>query len=275
MTAWLASLPEQRDRLVGMLEACDVVVNAAGLAEAPARRSSELTTANVAVPLLLLAAAEGARCPRLVHVSSAAVQGRRDPLDESTELAPFSPYSRSKAAAERELSAVETGTDVVIYRATSVQAPGRSITQQLTRYASLPAVPVVERGDVPVPVALLTNVAAAIAHLATSPIPVGGVYLHPWEHMTVALLLSSLVPGVRLVSVPRSAVRGGLGVAQRLGARRPRAQARLRRMELMMFGQRQDAARLEETGFECPVGPEGYRELRGFDNAGSPSPPER
>ena len=42
--------------------------------------------------------------PRLIHVSSAAVQERMDPLDETATLRPFSPYSSSKAAGELVLS---------------------------------------------------------------------------------------------------------------------------------------------------------------------------
>ena len=78
------------------LRRADCVVNAAGVADASSDDESMLNAANGLVPGFLAMAADMARVPRFVHVSSAAVQGRARVLDSSESVAPFSAYSRSK-----------------------------------------------------------------------------------------------------------------------------------------------------------------------------------
>lgn len=81
----------------------DVVVNAAGLATPGDGESPALTGANALLPAVIALAARAAGVRRLVHLSSASVQGHRRVIDEGSDRAPFSAYSRSKALGEEVL----------------------------------------------------------------------------------------------------------------------------------------------------------------------------
>jgi nucleoside-diphosphate-sugar epimerase len=193
---------------------------------------------------------------RFVHISSASVQGRLDPLDETSRHLPLSPYGRSKAAGEQALfdAAAATGAapgEVVVYRPTSVHAPGRPATRALARLAvSLPAFPLGGAGDQAVPVALIGNVASGILHAAnmTDP-PV--VVLQPWEGVTSRELLE-LFGGRRFVRLPERAVRAGVLLARRTQS--PSWVSRLRWLELTLAGQGIRAEALAATGFVPPLG---------------------
>lgn len=270
--------------LARALEGCSAAVNAAGLALPGSSDVTALALANTAVPLVLREAAREAGVPRFVHVSSAAVQGRRDPLDETAEVEPLTPYGRSKALAEQLLlaansasplstgprrapdsqlsqSAESRGPQTIIYRATSVQGPGRGMTRMLARLAALPAVPVPRDADRHLPLALAENCGAAVAHLATEPRAGAGIYLHPWEGVTLRNFLSAL--GVRPLPVPLlgPGFRASAPLASTLLGASPRLTALLRNAELFFLGQGQEAARLAQTGFSLPVGLDGYRAL--------------
>ena len=231
----------------------DAVVNAAGLASPDSRDSEALVGANAALPL----AVRRAGVAHLVHVSSAAVQGRRDPLDETADTAPFSPYSSSKALGER-LLLDDGGDGVCVYRPTSVLAAGRGITRSLVAMARLPRVPVVGAGDQPLPVAHIDNVSAAVAHLVAH--RVTGIALHPWEGLDLRTLL--LLLGGRPIHLP-GGLRGPLCRAVDAGLAHggPALAGRLRRVELLLRGQRQDARLLAACGFVLPRGHDAYAEL--------------
>lgn len=233
----------------------DVVVNAAGIAAPQATSSVHLWLANVVLPVLATQVASDQAVPRLVHVSSAAVQGRQNPLNEEPSWQPFSPYSRSKAEAERLLLAesVEQSIAVVVYRATSVHGPGRPLTTRLARTAHQCAVPVCRRGAVPLPVALWCNVGAGIIHAATTE-SVGGIVLQPDEGMMAADLWKSFNPEVRMLNLPVITVRTGLAVLRAAGKLNRSAEAMGRRLELMLLGQHIRAAKLTESGFRLPAG---------------------
>src|SRR5699024_8470438 len=98
--ASLTPLAAVISELAVQLQGCHAVVNAAGRAEPGSDDVAGLLAANGVLPALLARSAERGGVPRLIHISSAAVQGRRRVLDSSTELRPFSPYSYSKAVGE-------------------------------------------------------------------------------------------------------------------------------------------------------------------------------
>ncbi len=215
--SWRQAHRDAFGRQVDALQGFDVVVNAAGAATPTAADLAVLSSANVLQPTIAAGAACEAGVRRFVHVSSAAVQGRLDPLDETSRHCPLSPYGHSKAAGERALfeSATGTGTapaEMVVYRPTSVYGPGRPATRALSRMtARLPAFPLGGAGDQPVPVALIGNVAAGILHAATAAYP-GPIVLQPWEGLTCRELLE-LFGARRFVRLPERMVRGGVVVA--------------------------------------------------------------
>src|SRR5690625_2538888 len=98
--AYIESRPRELGRLIELLGNCDSVVNAAGLPDATSGDSGQQIAVNGVLPGLIAAATCEVRARRLVHVSSAAVQGRRLVLDETDEFDDFSPYSHSKRLGE-------------------------------------------------------------------------------------------------------------------------------------------------------------------------------
>lgn len=260
--SWRRSHAQAFDRLCLALEPFDVVVNAAGRATPDAADHPSLFGANAVLPAVVAAAANAAGVRRLVHVSSAAVQGRLDPLDETGRWFPLSPYAASKAEGERALfeSRGDAPPEVVVYRPTSVHAAGRGVTRRLARTASsLPLVPVAGGGDRPVPVALVENVAAGIVFIASTPAP-GPVVLQPWEGVTARRLLE-LFGARRLVALPPRPFAAAVHLAARSAARSPRLTAGLRRVELLLVGQGVHAEVLAAAGFQPPVAQEGWEAL--------------
>ena len=86
---------------------------------------------------------------RLVHISSAAVQGRRPTLDETAEAEPFSPYSASKALGE----AVVTGRrrHGVLPAHLGARPRPRQSPAALARLCASPLASVAGSGDRPTP----------------------------------------------------------------------------------------------------------------------------
>lgn len=259
--AWIVEHRAAYEQMAVALEGTDVIVNAAGMAAPASRAVSNLYGANSALPGLLATAAAEAGVRRLVHVSSAASQGRQDPLDETPVTAPVTPYGDSKARGEAVLLKREVlaPPEIVIYRPTSVQAPDRAITRQLIRLAALPAIPTCASGEMPLPVTLIENVAAGILHVCQLPSP-PSIVLQSWEGMTVQSLMACFGHS-RILNVPRPMAHFAVGTLLAGGRVVPAAAAIGRRLELIAFGQRQDARALTDTGFTPPVAPAAYRRL--------------
>jgi nucleoside-diphosphate-sugar epimerase len=238
----------------------DVVVNAAGVAEAASVDVDGLVGANALQPAAALLAASRAGVRRFVHISSAAVQGNVATLDESQQRVPFSPYSLSKSLGEEVVLSADVATERVIYRPPSVHGFDRTITRRIAALARSGLRSVAGGGVLPSPQALVDNVAAAVVHLALGPTP-APVVIHPWEGLTNGDLLELLGDGKRPRRVPtqlaRVAVRAGWATVGRI----PRRQADIRRLELLWFGQRQADSWLTQQGWTPPVGREGWREL--------------
>jgi nucleoside-diphosphate-sugar epimerase len=247
------------------LEPFDVVVNASGLANPAATDWPLLRAANVTLPAVVAEAASAAGARRLVHVSSAAVQGRLDPLDESPRWFPLSPYARSKADGEQVLlsdvgAPLSRPPEVLVYRPTSVVGGGRPVARQLVEVArTLPFVPVAGAGRQPVPVALVENVAAGIVFAATMP-ACPPIVVQPSEAMT-ARRLWEIFGARRMVSVPERLAQASLRTAARVAGSRPQLTARLRWAELALVGQGVRAEALPSAGFQPPFGEERWAAL--------------
>jgi nucleoside-diphosphate-sugar epimerase len=226
-----------------------VVVNAAGRATPDAPASAELTGANALLPAVLAVACAQAGVNRLVHLSSAAVQGRRPVLDESPELEPFSPYSAAKAAGEEALAlTVVRPPSVVTLRATSVHGPGRPTTEKLARFASSAAASVAGRGDRPTTVCHVDDLAALVRFVGEAPSP-PAVVLQPWTGATTGGVLRSLSGGREPRHVPVVLARASVGAGHALARLRPGLAGTVRRVEVLWFGQQQVSGWATEAGF--------------------------
>ena len=252
----------RREELASLLVGVECVVNCAGMASPRSRDQDALVLANHFAAKLLWEAADVADCRRFVQVSSAAVQGRRPVLDETGDVSPVSPYGWSKAVAEIHLLGQKSGPDVFVYRGPSVQGSGRSTTSQIGRYLRLPVVPITNGGSNRIPLALVENAAHAISHIVGSSTLRPGIALHPWEGVTLEVLLAMVpsrrielpVPGViadRTIQAA-SLVLGGTGYA-----------ALVRQAELLLIGQEQDARALSDDGFVLPLDLEIYHGVFG------------
>lgn len=259
---WIRSNPEPAVRLTRELSGIDVLVNAAGMAEPESEQVHRLFDSNAVLTAVIAQTASGAGVRRLIHISSAAVQGRRDPLDETDELEPLTAYGRSKAAGELVLlqRRVDVPSEVIVYRPTSVQGASRGLTRKLVAITSLPVVPLPGGGACPVPVCLGPSVGAVVVFLlsATSP---PAIVLQPSEGMTTRTLLDALGGNPRYLPVPGALARMAVGAGYRLGRRSSRIGALSRRLDLLVNGQRQDARALGSMGFVVPADPEAYRRL--------------
>lgn len=242
--------PERVARLARELCGADTIVIASGDADASSQDVAKLLGANGAIPALVAAAASLAGTRRVVHVSTAAVQGRKLVLDETDDLQPFSPYSWSKAVGERALRAW-LSADGVSYRPAGVHAPDRRVTVTLTRLASSRLSTVAGDGSAPTPQALIENVASAVAFLATCPSTPPSIVIHPWEGVTTASLLRQL-GGKDPRHVPTGPARVLVRAARVAGNRSGRVAANARRLEMCWFGQAQGPSWLVEAGWSPP-----------------------
>ena len=236
----------------------DVVVCAAGLAAPDAVASAELTGANAMLPVVVALAAGLAGVRRVVHLSSAAVQGRRPVLTEDTSVSPLSPYSRAKALGEHALFALDSSTEVVVVRATSVQGPGRATTASLRRLARSGPSSVAGDGRQPSAVSSVTALAELVFHVGSAASPVPAVVLQPWEGLSVADVLRAAGQREPLhlpTALCRVAIRVGHAGARVVGGR---GSGFVRRLESMWFGQAVDARWAEANGFRPS---DGVREL--------------
>jgi nucleoside-diphosphate-sugar epimerase len=261
-TRWRRDNQAAFDDLCCSLATFDVVINAAGDPRAGATATGNLFAANAVLPAVVAQATHAAGVRRLVHVSTAAVQGRLDPLDETAMHLPLSPYAASKAGGERVLLDADPAqgqicAELVVYRPTSVQAVRHQATRAFASVMSrMPFVPVEGSGERPVPVAQLDNVAAGILFAATMARP-APIVLQPHENMTVRRLVE-LFGARRIVAVPPRAANVALDQVGLLTRRSAYLTSRLRWFELLLRGQTTEAKVLPTEGFCVPVGAEGW-----------------
>lgn len=244
----------ETERLRAELADAAAVVNAAGLAHATGA-GDDLFGANALLPAVVADAAPAGI--RFVHVSSAAVQGRIDPLDETLQRAPFSPYSTSKALGE-ELAGRRPGT--VCFRPTSVHGADRKVTRSLYRVVSSPLASVAGRGDGPSPQVLVENVADAVAHVVLLQQAPPGIVLQPWEGLTVGGLVRAF-GGREPRHIWPWLARTVVLLLGAVGTVFSPAAGIARRLEMLWFGQRQVAGWLTTTGWSAPMGRQRWKDM--------------
>lgn len=244
--------------LAAMLRGTDVVVNAAGLATATHGLDDTLVGANALLPAVIQRAASIAGCQRLIHVSSAAVQGAGR-LDETDRLSPFSPYSFSKCLGELVLG--RDPIETVIYRPTSVHGIDRAVTIALSRLARSRLSSVAGDGSAPTPQTLVENVGQSAAFLALTDLAVPRIVLHPWERLSVFDLMTVLGLGRVPRNIPVPLADSAIGLASMAGRLAPVATATARRLELLWRGQEQEAGWLDDIGFSSAQGLDSWKLL--------------
>lgn len=258
-TAWRDNTTT--DQVATIFANFDIIINCAGDPDASSRDVPRLFGANGALPGVVAAAARRAGAHRFVHVSSAVVQGGAEILDASLQVNGHSVYARSKIAGERAVEAAESPPCTVIYRPASVHSPERRVTRSIQRLARSPLASVVGSGDDPTPQAHIDNVGNAIAelalHEANEP---PAVVIHPWEGWTTAELMRVFGDGREPVHIP-GAMGPKLRYLLRTAVRSPRLAPNARRVEMMWFGQRQEASWLTMNGWVPPVGRDRWQQM--------------
>jgi len=247
---------ELRDHVRVSLGEATAIVNAAGIPDAVSTDEPQLMAANAACAAILASAARDHGVQRFVHVSSAAVQGDIDTLDETTHVYPFSAYSRSKTFGEH-LVAEFGPSEAVIYRPQGVHGADRRVTRIIHKLAMSHLSTTVAPGEAPSPQALVQNVADAVAYLTLCPTAPPPIVMHPWEGVTTSGLLRLLGRREPRLLNPALA-RAMLHLLKGTGRGLPRLEANRRRIEMLWFGQRQTSSWLSLTNWAPPVGLEGW-----------------
>ena len=251
--------PDVVDALARSFDGVDVVINAAGVAQATAQVSPALYGANGLLPLVIARACALARVRRFIHLSSAAVQAE-GVLDETDRCVAHTPYARSRVLGERLLLGFD-GVETVVFRPTSVHGPRREMTRSLVRFASSPVSLVAGDGSAPTPQVLVAEVAACVAHVASAIETVPPIVLQPHNGMTTGSLLRILgnrEPRHLTSPVARVLHRGVLAA----GKHSARAAAYANRMDVLLFGRRQVPGWLAENGWVTALRPDLWADLR-------------
>lgn len=238
------------DALAQDLARCDVVVNCAGSPDSTSTDTQQLHLANAVFPGLVARAAGAAGLRRMVHVSSAVVQGRL-PLDASRTYDAISPYGRSKVDGE----AVVLGLDelpTVVYRPPSVHSARSRITRALCSWGARGRLVVEAPGTAPTPQALLCNVASAVVELARHGDDPPEIVAHPWEGTTVRSLVEVL-GGRRVRTVPPALAGAAVGLGYGIARLDPRLVPQVRRVDLLLRGQEQVPGWLSDIGWRPPL----------------------
>lgn len=234
------------DSLAEAFASAQVVVNAAGLAAPNMQDLPPLMGANALLPAVIAIAAQRTGVRRVIHLSSAAVQGPRPVLDASEETAPFSAYSFSKTLGEEALLDLqdyfleehpESAPELCILRATSVQGRGRRTTELFAKMASSPFASVAGAGQGKSPVSSVYALAEFVVMLGTFPGELPTIVLQPWEGATVAS--ASLDAGRRKPHhlpewLCRATIKAGYKVSELMN---DRFSGSVRKVEVMWFGQ--------------------------------------
>ena len=231
------------DSLAEAFASAQVVVNAAGLAAPNMQDLPPLMGANALLPAVIAIAAQRTGVRRVIHLSSAAVQGPRPVLDASEETAPFSAYSFSKTLGEEALLDLqdyfleEHPESAPELCATSVQGRGRRTTELFAKMASSPFASVAGAGQGKSPVSSVYALAEFVVMLGTFPGELPTIVLQPWEGATVAS--ASLDAGRRKPHhlpewLCRAAIKAGYKVSELMN---DRFSGSVRKVEVMWFGQ--------------------------------------
>ncbi|MFW0155713.1 NAD-dependent epimerase/dehydratase family protein [Rothia sp. P6271] len=225
----------------------DVVINASGLAAPHQQELAPLIGANALLPAVIAIAAQRTGVKRILHMSSAAVQGSSPVLNNEIKTSPFSAYSFSKALGEKVLlmlleeSQQHARTpEICIIRATSVQGSGRKTTESFAKIASSFLGSVAGTGQQSSPVSSSYALAEFVSMVGQFPQRLPAIVVQPWEGSTCSSVLID-AGRRRPFTLPhqlcQGIIRSGYAFSRLLD---DRFQGTVRRVEVMWFGQRID-----------------------------------
>lgn len=270
------------DSLADSFAGAEVVINASGLAAPNQQDIAPLLGANALLPAVIAIAAQRTGVKRLIHLSSAAVQGPRPVLDDSPRTEPFSAYSYSKALGEDVLlriadyveekaaAGVAPGSanssfpaapsfspasvsahhalETCIVRATSVQGAGRRTTESFAKFSSSPLASVAGSGSHKSPVSSSYALAEFVSMLGQFSGELPRIVVQPWEGTTCESVIVD-AGRRRPLHIPAPlctvAVKAGYALS---GLLNDRLQGSVRRAEVMWFGQDVDDSWARENG---------------------------
>lgn len=241
----------QQKTLAEQLRGARAVVCCAGIPDASSTDAAALFGANTALPGLVAAAAVDADVQRLVHISSAVVQGTRPVLDDTLDYQAHSLYAESKIGGERAVLAFTDHLETVVYRPPSVHAASRRITRAIYRLANSPLSTVVGPRSSPTPQAHIGNVASAVSFLTTTDSTPSSIVIHPSEHWTTYSFLQTFArrrDPLVIPSVLRPVIHAGLSQA----GRSRRLSPNVRRVQMLWLGQRQAESWLDKHDWNPP-----------------------
>jgi nucleoside-diphosphate-sugar epimerase len=115
---WIEGKPVERIDVEAPLPSCNVLFHVAGVIHADTRAEYARGNRDLAVRMI-----EGARADRFVHVSSLAVAGPGEKVDEETPCGPISLYGKSKWEGEREVWKRRDRIPVTVVRPPVVYGP--------------------------------------------------------------------------------------------------------------------------------------------------------
>lgn len=215
------------DSIRAQLRAGDVVVNAAGYANATdttAEGVARFRAANVQGVENLAAVAAEVEVKQLIHLSSVAAMGRwqQHGVDEGMMRPTENPYALSKRGGEEALLAWRERLPVTVLRPTSVFGEGRGLAATLCRAVSGGIVPLPGGGRAEIPFTYIGNVAKGLELCVDNPncfgktFIVGDVRSYTLREVVEALALALGVEA-RIVSVPTPLAQAGVWGLEALG----------------------------------------------------------
>ena len=168
---------EKPESLAAAVQGVDVVVHVAGLVKA--RNPGELYAVNEQGTKNLLAAAEAAKVPKFVLVSSLAAIGPSldgKPIADDAQPGPVTHYGKSKLAGERAVLAAKDRLKVVVIRPPMVYGPRDRETLAFFTTVKNGVLPLIGDGQNTLSLVYGEDCARAITLAATRDVPSGRAY---------------------------------------------------------------------------------------------------
>ncbi|MCX8053040.1 MAG: NAD-dependent epimerase/dehydratase family protein [Armatimonadetes bacterium] len=222
------------ESLLPVIEPGDIVVNAAGYANATDRSKKGralFQQVNVDGLANLAKACAEKNVAQLVHLSSVAAMGRWNGqgITEDMMRPVKSPYAASKLEGERLLCEFQDRLPITILRPTSVFGEGRGLARSLCSFVERGIIPLPRGGRATIPFTYIGNVARAVELSLGNPECLGRKFIigdersYPLREVVLALA-KAMGRRPRIISVPTPiwwAAALGIEIVARVGNKPP------------------------------------------------------